>query len=174
MPKQKESLCEERNFDALFNTHYETARNYIYYRCGNLQQAEDIVQDSFIKIWKRCADIIFEKARSFLFTICNNALRNEFDHKKVVLKHEATLVKEDRDDESPDFILEVEDFRKKLENAIANLSDKEREVFLLSRIDKKSYKEIAEITNISVKAVERRMSNAFINLRDTLGQHLKF
>ncbi|CAM1344602.1 RNA polymerase sigma factor [Tenacibaculum amylolyticum] len=174
MPKQKDSLCEERNFDALFNAHYETARNYIYYRCGSLQQAEDIVQDSFVKMWKRCADIILKTARSFLFTICNNALRNEFDHQKVVLKHEATLIKEDRDDESPDFILEVEDFRKKLENAIANLSDKEREVFLLSRIDKKSYKEIAEITNISVKAVERRMSNAFINLRTALGTHLKF
>ncbi|WP_075343867.1 RNA polymerase sigma factor [Tenacibaculum agarivorans] len=174
MSKQKKSLCEEHNFDALFNTYYETARNYIYYKCGNLQQAEDIVQDAFIKVWKRCADVIYEKARSFLYTICNNALRNEFDHQKVVLKHEATLVKDDRDDESPDFILEVEDFRKKLETAIANLSDKEREVFLLSRIDKKSYKEIAEITNISVKAVERRMSNAFINLRDALGDHLKF
>jgi len=174
MSKLKKSLCEERNFDALFNSYYETARNYIYYRCGNLQQAEDIVQDAFVKVWKRCADIIYEKARSFLYTICNNSLRNEFDHQKVVLKHEHTLVKEDRHDESPDFILEMEDFRKKLENAIANLSAKEREVFLLCRIDKKSYKEIAEITNISVKAVERRMRNAFINLRDALGDHLKF
>ncbi|WP_299125323.1 sigma-70 family RNA polymerase sigma factor [uncultured Tenacibaculum sp.] len=173
MPDQQKSVCEEKNFDSLFNTYYETATKYIYYKCGNLQQAEDIVQDAFVKIWKKCAEVIYETARAFLYTICNNALRNEFAHKKVVLRHEA-IPKSDKDHESPDFILETEEFRNKLENAISNLSDKEREVFLLSRIEKKTYKEIAEITNITVKAVERRMSNAFISLRKTLGKDLKF
>ncbi|CAL2106314.1 RNA polymerase sigma-70 factor, ECF subfamily [Tenacibaculum sp. 190524A02b] len=173
MHKSSKSVCEEKNFDALFQSYYKTATNYIYYKCGNLQQAEDIVQDAFVKIWKRCAEVIYDTARAFLYTICNNALRNEFEHQKVVLKHEA-IPKSDRNHESPDFILETEEFKNKLENAIANLSDKEREVFLLSRIDKKSYKEIAEITGISVKGVERRMSNAFINLRKSLGMHLKF
>ncbi|WP_299108849.1 RNA polymerase sigma factor [uncultured Tenacibaculum sp.] len=172
MPEQKKSVCEEKNFDSLFTSYYETATNYIYYKCGNLQQAEDIVQDAFVKIWKKCAEVIYETARSLLYTICNNALRNEFAHKKVVLRHEA-IPKSDRDHESPDFILETEEFRQKLEHAIASLSEKEREVFLLSRIDKKTYKEIAEITNITVKAVERRMSNAFINLRKILGKDLK-
>lgn len=173
MHKSSKSVCEEKNFDALFQAYYKTATNYIYYKCGNLHQAEDIVQDAFVKIWKRCAEVIYETARSFLYTICNNALRNEFEHQKVVLKHES-IPKSDRNNESPDFILETEEFRNKLENAISGLSDKEREVFLLSRIDKKSYKEIAEITGISVKGVERRMSHAFINLRKTLGMHLKF
>lgn len=173
MPEQKKSVCEEKNFDSLFNTYYESATNYIYYKCGNLQQAEDIVQDSFVKIWKKCAEVIYETARAFLYTICNNALRNEFAHKKVVLRYEA-IPKNDKDIESPDFVLETEEFKDKLENAIANLSSKEREVFLLSRIDKKTYKEIAEITNITVKAVERRMSNAFTNLRRVLGKDLKF
>ena len=167
------SVCEEKHFDTLFKAHYQTATNYIYYKCGNLQQAEDIVQDAFVKIWKRCADIIYETAKSFLFTICNNALRNEFKHQKVVLRHEA-IPRDNSDYETPDFIMETEDFRKQLENAIASLSSKEREVFLLSRIDKKTYKEIAEITGITVKAVERRMSNAFINLRKSLGGNLKF
>lgn len=172
MSEQKKSVCEEKNFDSLFNTHYESATNYIYYKCGNLQQAEDIVQDAFLKIWKKCAEVIYSTARAFLYTICNNALRNEFAHQKVVLRYEA-IPKNDKDIESPDFVLETEEFKNKLESAIANLSTKEREVFLLSRIDKKTYKEIAEITNITVKAVERRMSNAFINLRKVLGKDLK-
>ncbi|WP_422090270.1 RNA polymerase sigma factor [Tenacibaculum ovolyticum] len=172
MLEQKKSVCEEKNFDSLFNTYYESATNYIYYKCGNLQQAEDIVQDAYVKIWKKCAEVIYETARAFLYTLCNNALRNEFAHKKVVLRHEA-IPRSNKDIESPDYILETEEFKSKLENAIANLSSKEREVFLLSRIDKKTYKEIAEITNITVKAVERRMSNAFINLRKTLGKDLK-
>lgn len=171
MPEKNRSVCEEKNFDALFNAHYESARNFIYYKCGDLQQAEDIAQDAFVKLWKKCAEIIYEKAKALIFTICNNALMNEFAHKKVVLKHQS-ISKSDRDNESPDFILEVEEFREKLAAAINKLSAKEREVFLMSRIDKKTYKEIAEITNISVKAVERRMSNAFINLRKWLGKEI--
>ncbi|WP_109434000.1 RNA polymerase sigma factor [Aquimarina sp. AU119] len=171
MPEKKQSVCEEKNFDSLFNTHFESARNYLYYKCGDLQQAEDIVQDAFVKLWKQCADIIFETAKSLIFTICNNALLNEFAHKKVVLRYEA-IPRDDKNNESPDFIMETEEFKDKLERCIAKLSSKEREVFLLSRIDKKTYKEIAEITNISVKAVERRMSNAFITLRKLLGNDL--
>lgn len=173
MPEQQKSVCEEKNFDSLFNTYYESATKYIYYKCGSLQQAEDIVQDAFINIWKKCAEVIYKTARAFLYTICNNALRNEFAHQKVVLRYEA-IPRDNKNIESPDFILETEEFKNKLESAISNLSSKEREVFLLSRIDKKKYKEIAEIANITVKAVERRMSNAFINLRKTLGEDLKF
>lgn len=170
----KEAYHLEHSFYTLFNTYYETVRNYIYYKCGNIKLAEDIVQDSFVKIWERRENLHFEKVRPYLFTICNNALRNAFDHQKVVLKHKSMATVNYKDNESPEFLFEVEDFRKKLESAIANLSDKEREVFLLSRIDKKSYKEIAEIIDISVKSVERRMSNAFISLRSTLGEHLRF
>jgi RNA polymerase sigma-70 factor (ECF subfamily) len=173
MSEEQKSVCEEKNFDSLFNTYYESATNYIYYKCGSMQQAEDIVQDAFVNIWKKCTEVIYDTARAFLYTICNNALRNEFAHQKVVLRYEA-IPRNDKNIESPDFILETEEFKNKLENAISNLSSKEREVFLLSRIDKKKYKEIAEITNITVKAVERRMSNAFINLRKTLGEDLKF
>jgi len=167
------SVCEEKNFNALFNKHYQTATNHIYYKCGNLQQAEDIVQDAFVKIWNRCAEVVYKTASSLLFKICNNSLLNEFKHQKVVLQHQKVSV-DYKDYESPDFIMETNDFKNKLETAINKLSVKEREVFLLSRIDKKSYKEIAEITGISIKAVEKRMSNAFINLRKTLGKDLKF
>ncbi len=171
MSNKPRSVCEEKNFDSLFNTHFESARNFIYYKCGDLQQAEDIAQDAFVKLWKKCAEIIYEKAKNLIFTICNNALLNEFAHQKVVLRYEATP-HNDINNESPDFVMETEEYREKLENAIAKLSIKEREVFLLSRIDKKTYKEIAEITNITVKAVERRMSNAFITLRKLLGSDL--
>ncbi|WP_025744064.1 RNA polymerase sigma factor [Aquimarina pacifica] len=171
MPNKKQSVCEEKNFDSLFNAHFESARNYMYYKCGNLQQAEDIAQDAFVKLWKKCAEIIYEKAKSLIFTICNNALLNEFAHQKVVLRYES-IPHSDRNNESPEFIMEADQFKEKLESSISKLSAKEREVFLLSRIDKKTYKEIAEITGISVKAVERRMSNAFITLRKLLGSEI--
>lgn len=172
MPNTSKSVCEKKNFDFIFNEHFEAARNYLYYKCGDLQQAEDLAQDAFVKLWRNCAKVIFETAKQYIFKICNNAFLNEVAHQKVILRHQSTN-REDSNHESPDFIMEEEEFKTKLENAINGLSEKEREVFLLSRIDTKSYKEIAEITGITVKAVERRMSLAFVKLRELLGTEIK-
>jgi len=158
----------------LFNKHFEPVRNYIYYKCGNIEQAEDIAQDAFVKLWDKCAKIILSTAKSYLYAICNNDLINQFEHKKVVLRHQNLNKSANIHLENPEYIFEMDEFKAKLEAAINKLSTKEREVFLLSRIDKKSYKEIAEITGITVKAVERRMSVAFIKLRELLGNDLKF
>ena len=57
----------------------------------------------------------------------------------------------------------------RLKRAIDELPVKQRETFLLSRIDKKSYKEIAEITGVSLKAIEKRIHYALISLREKLG-----
>ncbi|MEP4091006.1 sigma-70 family RNA polymerase sigma factor [Reichenbachiella sp.] len=172
MSDKKRSVCEKKNFDSIFNENFEAARNFLYYKCGDLQLAEDLAQDAFIKLWNHCKKVIFETAKQYVFKICNNAFLNELAHQKVVLRHQSTM-HDHTNQESPEFILEEEEFKVKLEHAINQLSEKEREVFLLSRIDKKSYKEIAEIANVTVKAVERRMSLAFIKLRELLGGHIK-
>jgi RNA polymerase sigma-70 factor (ECF subfamily) len=98
--------------------------------------------------------------------------KNEIAHQKVVLKYQQSKVAQS-DHESPDFLIEVNEFRDKLKQAINGLSIKEREVFLLSRIEKKTYREIAEITSLTVKAVERRMSKALLQLREQLGKEIK-
>ena len=61
--------------------------------------------------------------------------------------------------------MEEEEFRKRLEEGISNLPEGQRVVFLMNRIDKKKYREIAEELNISVKAVEKRMHKALVALR---------
>lgn len=170
----KPSICEEKNFNFLFKSHYEAIRNYMYYKCGNMDQAEDLVQNAFTELWKRCANVLFEKAKSYLYRACTNAFLNEVAHKKVVLRFQSSNSKSDLNIQSPDYLLEEQEFKQRLEEAISNLPVKEREVFLLSRIDKKKYSEIAEIVGISVKGVEQRMSKALIKLRSALGTSLKF
>jgi len=172
MSEKEPSVCEEKIYNELFRKHYKPATRYIYYKCGNLKQAEDIVQNVFVKIWKLCASIIYSKAKSYIYSACNNSFLNEVAHKKVVLKHQKTIV-EHTNHESPDFLIEVDEFRIKLKQAISDLNTKEREVFLLSRVEDKTYKEIAEITGLTVKAVERRMSKALKELREKLGKHIR-
>lgn len=161
---KKTSLCDEKTYELFFKTHSKVFRNYIYYKCGDIQQAEDIVQDTFIKLWKNCAKVAFEKAKSYVFTLANNAFLNEVAHKKVVLQYQKNISAQ-QTNENPEFILEEKEFLVKLNKAIADLPEKQRVVFLLSRIDKKKYREIAELLGISIKAVEKRMSKALESLR---------
>ncbi|MGX1929350.1 RNA polymerase sigma factor [Flagellimonas sp. 2504JD4-2] len=173
MSEKEPSICEPENYNQLFRNLYGPVTRYIYYKCGDLQQAEDIVQNAFLKLWKLCASVQFSKAKSYIYKACNHLFLNEMAHQKVVLKH-LNSVRQTKDNESPDFLMEMEEFRKKLKAALGNLPPKEREVFLLSRIEKKTYREIAEITGLTVKGIERRMSKALLQLREMLGKEIKF
>lgn len=161
------SVCEQRVFEQVFNTYSKTIRNFIYYKCGDPDQADDLAQDAFVKLWNNCAKVPFSKAKSFLYTVANNAFLNDVAHQKVKLKHQKALVN-DVDHENPEFKYREKEFQEELNRAIANLSEKQREVFLLNRIEKKKYREIAEMLGISVKAVEKRMHGALKSLREEI------
>ena len=60
--EQEDSVCEEKIFQQVFMTHAESLRNFLYYKSGNLAQAEDFVQDAFGKLWENCS-----KVSSFAF-----------------------------------------------------------------------------------------------------------
>jgi len=157
-------ICEEKVFSGFFKSNVKIVRNYLFYKFGNEEQANDVAQEAFIKLWENCASVPFEKARSYVYTIANNTTLNQIAHQKVVLKYSNTAPKT-HFAESPDFILEEIQFKEKLQNAIANLTESQRVAFLLNRIDGKKYAEIAEMLDISVKAVEKRISGALFSLR---------
>jgi RNA polymerase sigma-70 factor (ECF subfamily) len=165
------SVCEENTFKLIFDKHAETIRNFIYYKCGDMQQAEDITQDAFVKLWSNCKKVLAEKAKSFVMKVAQNAFYNEVTHKKVILKYEQQATPQVYS-QSPEFILEEKEFMIKLNQSISSLPVKQREVFLLSRKDKKTYKEIAEIVGITQKAVERRMHLALVELREKIGRKI--
>ncbi|WP_024769710.1 RNA polymerase sigma factor [Aquimarina macrocephali] len=164
MTQSSKSVCEQSVFTKLFETHAEDIRNFIYYKCGDKEQAEDVMQEAFIKLWDNCKKVIFERTKGFLCTVANNLFLNQVAHKKVRLEY-SKIPRSTKNIESPDYVMEEKEFMDKLQNAIADLSDGQREVFLLNRIDKKTYNEIAEMLDISVKAVEKRMHNALKQLR---------
>jgi RNA polymerase sigma-70 factor (family 1) len=159
-----ENVCSEKIFNQLFKIWGKPIYNFIFFKCGDDAQANDLVQEAFIKLWQNCGKVPEEKAKSFLYTVANNMFLNEVAHKKVVLKH-AQLQPHKINEQSPEYIMEEKQFHKKLQDAIANLTEAQRTAFLLNRIEGKKYTEIAEILEISVKAVEKRMSQALASLR---------
>ncbi len=171
--KTERTICHPKVFRTIYEEHSKSLYNFMYYKCGDKDLAEDLVQESFVKLWENCAKVELDKSKSFLFTIANNLFLNHVAHKKIVLKHSSESTLNQTNNESPEFLLEEKEFLVKLKSTIADLPEKQREVFLLNRIDKKKYKEIAELLDLSVKAVEKRMSLALKSLREKIGDKFK-
>lgn len=142
-------------------------RDYLYFMCGDMQKSEDLVQDIFFKLWEKCKDVSPDKARSFLFTIAKNQFLKDVAKQKVRLKYKSNL-KEKRNTEDPQFELESNEYKERIENAIASLPEGQREVFLMNRIQKMTYAEIAEALGVSQKAIEKRMSKALKKMKSVL------
>ncbi len=162
--EKNSNFCNEKVFSDFFLNQSKLLNNYIYYKCGNIDLANDIVQEAFLKFWNNCKKVIPGKAKSFLYTIANNIFLNEYAKSNIVINFKNKQTK-DFTNQSPEFLLEEKEFGAKLQNAISKLTEAQRTAFLMNRIDGKKYKEIAEILNISVKAVEKRIHNALLNLR---------
>lgn len=158
------SVCEERTFKSIFDDHSEHLINFLYYKSGDYQASEDLMQDAFSKLWNQCAKVSVEKAKSFLFTVANNLFLNKVKHDKVVLKFEQ-LGHSALSNVTPQYLMEEQEFKTRLEAAISALPEGQREVFLMNRIDKLKYREIAEKLGLSVNAIEKRMQKALASLR---------
>lgn len=163
-----ESVCQEEVFRSVYEAQAEPLVNFIYYKSGDYSAAEDLMQDAFAKLWQECSKVSLEKTKSFLYTVVKNMFYNTVRHKKVVLRFEQRGHSQ-LSNETPQFLLEEAEFKQKLEAAISALPEGQREVFLMSRIEKMKYKEIAERLNLSVKAIEKRMHKALLTLRETCG-----
>lgn len=164
MSVSQKSVCNQLVYSQIFREYSKTLFNFLYYKSGNKKLAEDLTQEAFLKLWINCSKVSFEKAKGFVFTTGQNLMLNTFKHNKVKLKFENRPHSE-KDIESPAFLLEEKELKAQIEDAISALPEKQREVFLLSRIDKKTYNEIAELLDISRGAVEKRIYNALNTLR---------
>jgi RNA polymerase sigma-70 factor (ECF subfamily) len=165
-----DNVCEEQVFEEIYSKNSKVINNFFFYKFGNQLMAEESVQEAFIKLWENCKKVPFAKAKSYLYAVANNISLNKYKHQKVVLKYAKTQPQQTEDLQSPEYKMEEKEFKVKLEKAIQDLSEKQRTAFLLHRIDNRSYKEIAEILNISVKAVEKRMQKALEGMRKQIDE----
>ena len=163
------TICQEKLFNELFKRHSKDLHDFLYYKYGKENNPKDLVQEAFIKLWNNCHKIVPEKARSFLFTVANNQMLNELSRKKTVLTYQKQKPK-DHTIESPQYLLEENEYLKKLQQAIENLSEAQRVAFLLNRIEGKKHKEIAEMLGISRKAVEKRIYTALDQIEKQIGK----
>ena len=155
-------------YKKLFDEHIGKLRHFVYYKVGNEELANDLVQDAFLKIWEIREKVKWESAPGLLYTMANNLAMNHFNREKVALNFRAsmgaTVNKQD-----PSYLMEEEEFHQKLQGCLGQLPEHTRETFLLNRIDKMKYAQIAETLEVGVKAIEKRMSVAIKLLTQCVG-----
>jgi RNA polymerase sigma-70 factor (ECF subfamily) len=170
--EQPKNTCDDHSFQQLFKKHASSLFRFLYYKSGNQSLSEDLVQESFLRLWKACQNVEFAKAKAFLFKVGTNLFYDHVKHEKVVTRYELNPINKENP-RTPEELLREEEFRQQLEQAIASLPEGQRMVFLLSRIEDKTYKEMAEMLGISVKAVEKRMHKALITIRAFIKENLE-
>lgn len=160
-------VCKEAVYSEIYQRLSEGLWRFAYMRCGNSAQADDLCQDAFIKLWNNCKKVKPNLAKAFLYRVTSNAFLNQVAHQKVVHRY-LHAPKAVQNDQSPQYLMEEKEFGQQLERALGRLTEAQRTAFLLNRIEGKKYTEIAELLGISVKAVEKRMSQALRKLREDL------
>jgi RNA polymerase sigma-70 factor (ECF subfamily) len=163
---EKQDICDKIFFSAFFKSQAQLLRNFLFFRFGDKDLADDITQEAFIKLWQNCADVRHPK--SFIYTVAKNSALNKAAYQKVVFEYAKNNPGKSTDYQSPEYILEEEEFRHKFDRAIAGLTEAQRTALLLNRIEGKKYKEIAEMLGISVKAVEKRIHGALLALSEKI------
>lgn len=162
------SVCNEQIYNSLYKKNLKPIRNYLYYKCGDLEKANDLAQEALIKLWQQCSSVSFEKVEAFLYTVSKRLMFNMIRHEKVVFQFEKRNFSESSRQYAPDFMLQEKEFGIKLEKAIGELPENLRITFLMNRIDKLTFTEISNHLNISVKTIEKRMQQALEQLKTSV------
>ena len=158
---------DRKDFKLLFDTYFDAIKNYVFYRIGDVDIATDITQDVFVRIWEKQMKLDMKNAKYLLYKIAKDMLISKYRRQEVEnkysqrMQYEMTEVVETND-------IDYKQLKLKYEMALNKLPEKQRIVFLMSRSDELKYAEIAERLDISIKTVEKRMSNALFYLRKVL------
>ena len=149
-------------FRKVFFEQYKPLCQYALTMVKEPDTCEDIVQDIMLKVWeKKQALLGKEEIRFYLFAaVRNNCLTVLAKKKKLVMVELTGHEKHSHDEESGANATAHTDTNALVEEALSKLPPKCREVFMMSRISKLTYREIADALSISVKTVENQMGKA--------------
>jgi len=154
-------------FKTLFDQYFEDVRRYVFYRSGNEDLATDIAQDTFLRIWEKQMEIDPKTVKGLLFKIANDLFISSYRKEKVAFNFFNNFQAK-QESLTPEDEINYTELKNAYEAALKSMPEKQRVVFLLNRIDELKYKEIADQLGLSVKAIEKRMSQALEHLRNEL------
>jgi len=161
---------EKTKFEFVMREHGKKIYNYLLKVLRNPEDAEDVMQESFLAFYKRMAFIDEEKCLSYLYqTAYHKALnlikKNKHKNKVVTLNFEPPAKEVEVVDDEPK--------KQAIKQALLKLPARYATLLDLQFYQKKSYKEISEILELSVSAIDSRLVRAKKKLKKILEQDFK-
>lgn len=161
-------------FEMLFRTYYQPLCNYAFTFVQDRDEAEEIVQSTFLNIWEKRESLsIHTGVKPYLYAMVRNACLNLLKHEKIKQQHAAMeMAVAERSVESVARTVMASELEAKIYQAMDHLPEQCRLIFKLSRFEELKYSEIAQQLDISVKTVENQMGKALRIMREQLKDYL--
>lgn len=159
-------------FRAFFERHHGILFGYLRRRGVPAAACEDLIQQAFVTIWERRAEIDEQKSlRAFLFRIGHTRATNHFRDNANF--SDVELPEETPGHSNPEANAEFSLILEALQSAVHRLPERRRAVFELCVMEQLTYREAAETLGISIKTVEHQMGAALKALRSAFGHYAK-
>lgn len=155
-------------FDSLFGAYSSKLFGFAFKYFRNESDAEELVQEVFVKVWENRQSLKSEYSfRSYLFTIALNQIRKYYNKKAASLRYleslsAETFTSEAGNNENYELALQ------KLNSIIDTMPPRRREIFIKSKLEGKSSKEIASELNITPGTVDNQISEAIRFIRNQM------
>ena len=161
-------------FEMIFKNFYQPLCNYAYTFVQDRDEAEEIVQATFLSVWEKRDNLtIHTGVKPYLYAMVRNASLNVLKHEKIKQQHAAVeLAVAERSSESVSRTVMASELEERIYKALNKLPEQCRLIFKLSRFEELKYAEIADQLNISVKTVENQMGKALKIMREQLKDYL--
>ncbi len=167
MVKRRKKVLDKGEFKKIFDSHFDSLRSFIYFRTSDEQTAEDIAQDVFMRVWEKRESLDTSNIKALLYKMAKDKVVSYYRREGTRLDFAKNMSLKG-DAISPQEELQFEETRRRYSEALGEMTEGEREVFLMSREENLKYNEIAERLGLSVKAVEKRMSAALKLLKNKI------
>jgi RNA polymerase sigma-70 factor (family 1) len=155
-------------FNTLYKKYGERLYRFALAYLKSKEEAEELVQEVFTKIWEKRSDLKKELSfKSFLFTIAFNIIRKHFRTKAYLSEYFKSGISDDSDMQTSQKIT-YDSLYQYISELVNQLPRRRKEIFIKSRIEGHSVKEIADELNISHKTVENQLTDALKFIRTKL------
>jgi RNA polymerase sigma factor (sigma-70 family) len=152
----------EREYNECVNQYADNVYRFILKNLRHEEDARDIVQTAFEKLWRNRESVESTKSKSYLFTVAYNQMIDHIrKHKRIQLKE--AFREEVRVENKP-----VNDLRKALMEALDRLNETQRSLVMLKDYEGYSYEEIGKITGLNESQVKVYLHRARLTLRNYL------
>ena len=152
----------EQDYNECVRLHADGVYRFIVKNLRHEEDARDVVQTAFEKLWRNRADVDAERSKSYLFTIAYNGM---IDHLRKVKR---IYLKEEFKEETKVSHRTVNNAKEVLHEALSKLSETQRSLVLLKDYEGYNYEEIGQITGLSSSQVKVYLHRARVQLKEYL------